>query len=78
MPETRHPAVASLMRHFTIKRLPDGTVSTTATLFAMLAEHLADTLPSGPELTTGLRKLLEAKDCATRAALDIPRPETEE
>lgn len=35
-----------------------------------LAEHYADTLPSGPELTVGLRKLLEAKDCFVRAALD--------
>lgn len=28
-------------------------------------------LPDGPELTSGLRKLLEAKDCFVRAALDI-------
>ncbi|PRY56421.1 hypothetical protein B0I28_10970 [Glycomyces artemisiae] len=27
-------------------------------------------LPDGPELTAGLRKLLEAKDCFVRAALD--------
>jgi len=27
-------------------------------------------LPDGPELTSGLRKLLEAKDCFVRAALD--------
>jgi hypothetical protein len=27
-------------------------------------------LPDGPELTAGLRKLLEAKDCLVRAALD--------
>jgi hypothetical protein len=29
-------------------------------------------LPDGPELTVGLRKLLEAKDCLVRAALDLP------
>jgi hypothetical protein len=40
--------------------------------FGELAERMADTLPSGPELTAGLRKLLEAKDCAVRAALDLP------
>lgn len=28
-----------------------------------------NTLPDGPELTAGLRKLLEAKDCFVRAAL---------
>lgn len=27
-------------------------------------------LPDGPEKTAGLRKLLEAKDCFVRAALD--------
>ena len=30
---------------------------------------LLDTLPSNPERTAGLRKLLEAKDCAVRAEL---------
>lgn len=28
------------------------------------------TTPDGPELTAGLRKLMEAKDCFVRAALD--------
>jgi hypothetical protein len=27
-------------------------------------------IPDGPELTAGLRKLLEAKDCLVRASLD--------
>jgi len=34
-----------------------------------LAEAMIRELPDGPELTTGLRKLLEAKDCFVRAAL---------
>lgn len=34
-----------------------------------LAHKMAEDLPGGPELTTGLRKLLEAKDCLVRAAL---------
>jgi hypothetical protein len=29
-------------------------------------------LPAGPEKSTGLRKLLEAKDAFVRAALDLP------
>ena len=34
--------------------------------------HLRDeTLPDGAEKSAGLRKLLEAKDCFVRAALDI-------
>lgn len=37
--------------------------------FAELAEKLIQTLPRNPERTTALRKLLEAKDCAVRAAL---------
>lgn len=34
-----------------------------------LAKHMAVTLPSNPETTAGLRKLLEAKDCFVRAKL---------
>jgi hypothetical protein len=30
---------------------------------------MISTLPDGPELTAGLRKLLEAKDCFVRAAV---------
>ena len=39
--------------------------------FHALAHEVADTLPPGPETTVALRKLLEAKDAAVRAALDI-------
>ncbi|MEM9118493.1 MAG: hypothetical protein AAGD09_11490 [Cyanobacteria bacterium P01_F01_bin.56] len=35
-----------------------------------LAERMAASLPDSPEKTVGLRKLLEAKDCFVRAALD--------
>lgn len=34
---------------------------------ASVAQEMADTLPVNPELTAGLRKLLEAKDCFVRA-----------
>ena len=37
--------------------------------FEALAMRLIDTLPVNPERTMALRKLLEAKDCAVRAAL---------
>lgn len=37
--------------------------------FHRLAVQLVATLPRNPERTTALRKLLEAKDCAVRAAL---------
>ena len=35
-----------------------------------LAQEMATVLPSCPETTVGLRKLLEAKDCFVRALLD--------
>lgn len=34
-----------------------------------LAKTVVDVAPEGPELTVGLRKLLEAKDCFVRATL---------
>lgn len=37
---------------------------------AELADRMVERLDDGPELTAGLRKLLEAKDCFVRAALD--------
>ena len=38
--------------------------------FYFLAYKMADLLPHNAETSTCLRKLLEAKDCAVRAALD--------
>ena len=37
--------------------------------FAQLAQHIITRLPSNPERTVALRKLLEAKDAAVRSAL---------
>jgi ferritin-like protein len=37
--------------------------------FADLAEVMVTNLPRNPERTAGLRKLVEAKDCAVRARL---------
>lgn len=37
--------------------------------FGEMAEQIVITLPSNPERTVALRKLLEAKDCAVRALL---------
>jgi hypothetical protein len=35
-----------------------------------LAKRMVEAAPQGPELTTGLRKLLEAKDCFVRASME--------
>lgn len=37
--------------------------------FCDVAAWMVETLPSNPERTAALRKLLEAKDCAVRAKL---------
>jgi hypothetical protein len=37
--------------------------------FCQLAEKIVEMLPSNPERTVTLRKLLEAKDCAARALI---------
>lgn len=39
--------------------------------FHDLAHLIEETLPAGPEKSTALRKLLEAKDAAVRAALEV-------
>jgi hypothetical protein len=39
----------------------------------MLAEEMSAALPECAELSAGLRKLLEAKDCFVRAALDVAK-----
>ena len=65
----RHPATAQVARHFTFAHLPPGLQEISKPCHD-LAEAMLASLPDGPELTAGLRKLLEAKDCFVRAALD--------
>lgn len=69
---SRHPAIAALLRWFEHDHLPEGPLRDTSARVADLAHRLVDDLPDGPELTTGLRKLLEAKDCFVRASMDTP------
>ena len=66
---TRHPATQQLLQWFTFDHLPAGGPRAASALCADLAEAVTAGLPDGPELTTGLRKLLEAKDCFVRAAI---------
>ena len=69
-----HPATEALLRYFAWDHLPDR-LQAVSKPFGDLAQALAETLPAGPETTVALRKLLESKDCAVRAALDVPRGE---
>ncbi|MEU0659637.1 hypothetical protein [Streptomyces lavendulocolor] len=66
----RHPSTASLLRYFDYDHLP-ANLAEVSSPFHALAHKMVDDLPEGPEVSAGLRKLLEAKDCMVRAALDL-------
>jgi hypothetical protein len=57
-----------LLQFFTYRHLPPH-LQDVSRPFGELARQIVDTLPSNPERSTALRKLLEAKDCAVRALL---------
>jgi hypothetical protein len=63
------PATSALPipKHFECDHLPEP-LRVVSVRFRILAHDLAREIPVGPELKAGLRKLLEAKDCAVRAA----------
>lgn len=61
-------ATDTLLQFFKSEHLPDN-LKAVSKPFEVLAFRLVETLPSNPERTTALRKLLEAKDCAVRAVL---------
>ena len=67
-PASRHPATLQLLRFFDFEHLPQHLQPISRRCY-QVAHAMVDDLPDGPELTTGLRKLLEAKDCFVRAAL---------
>lgn len=60
--------VTPIMRYFKYAHLPQA-LQDISKPFGELAEKMDETLPDGAEKSAGLRKLLEAKDCAVRAAL---------
>lgn len=65
-----HPSVTGVLRFFAYAHLPPK-LQTISRPFHDLAHSLAATL-DGPEFTVALRKLLESKDAAVRAAMDLP------
>lgn len=64
-----------MLRYFEYEHLPSHLKPVSMQCYS-LAAWMINQLPDGDQLETGLRKLLEAKDCFVRAALD-PRPEVE-
>lgn len=67
--EIPRPERSPILRYFAYAHLPEKLQDVSHS-FCDLAEHMEDMLPAGPEKSTALRKLLEAKDAAVRAALD--------
>jgi hypothetical protein len=59
---------APILKFFAYKHLPP-VLQEVSKPIAQLAECMEELLPEGPEKTTGLRKLLEAKDCFVRAQI---------
>ena len=57
-----------VMRFFEYRHLPTR-LQEVSRPFCELAHTLAHTLPRDPETDTALRKLLESKDAAVRAAI---------
>lgn len=57
-----------MMQFFAYAHLPPH-LQAVSKPFGDLAQQMVDDLPANPERTAGLRKLLEAKDCAVRALL---------
>jgi hypothetical protein len=59
-----------MLQFFAYEHLPER-LQAVSKPFGELAERIVETLPSNPERTVALRKLLEAKDCAVRALLFV-------
>jgi hypothetical protein len=57
-----------ILQFFAYQHLPTGLQAISQPFYEM-AHNTIMSLPRNPERTVALRKLLEAKDCAVRAAL---------
>jgi len=66
-PKIRHSR--DFLRFFAFDHLPPALRAASSPVY-FLASKMVEDLPEGPEKSAGLRKLLEAKDCFVRAALD--------
>ncbi|QOV99527.1 hypothetical protein [Rhodococcus pyridinivorans] len=64
----RHPATNHLLSQFAYGHLPEHLMNISR-MASGLAVQMIEQLDDGPELTAGLRKLLEAKDCFVRQAV---------
>lgn len=63
------------MRHFDYHHLPEHLQRVSRPI-CDVAQILNDALPECAEKSTGLRKLLEAKDCMVRASIETSNSTT--
>ncbi len=63
-----------IMKFFKFDHLPEHLQAPSRTFHAV-ASWVDQNLPEGAEKATALRKLLEGKDCAVRAAIDLKKVE---
>ena len=63
-----HPSTEAILKHFTYDHLPAYLQMVSRPICTMAWAYAEEF--DGPELTAGLRKLLEAKDCLVRAAIE--------
>lgn len=64
---------STTIKYFAYAHLPER-LQTVSKPIGELANQLEESLPDGPEKSAGMRKLLEAKDCFVRAALEVKQP----
>jgi hypothetical protein len=67
--ENRHPSVKHFEPLFEFSHLSEGLLRDTSRVFAQMARTMLTLVEDGPEMSAGLRKLLEAKDCFVRQAV---------
>lgn len=66
--DQQSPQPDRMLQFFAYAHLPEH-LQKVSEPFSVLANLIVDTVPSNPERTVALRKLLESKDCAVRAVL---------
>lgn len=68
-----HSASEQILQYFEYEHLPPHLQEISRPI-SIIARDMAWNLPESPEVTAGLRKLLEAKDCFVRAGLPTKNP----
>lgn len=66
---SRHPSVEAVTQYFTFEHLPSHLRPVSQACAELVTKILNEIPEDSPELTMGIRKILEAKDCLVRAAL---------